>query len=177
MTTAIMTYTPVPGCPHTLVGSDDGLHSTARTKKKGIRKLKGTPSPHGIQYHVKDIDGKDVFGTIEQFKEVVAGNLALDKLRSSKPARQTTMEIPLVGEATGRGDAPKPSGSPKFWLIWNERGGSPSVKHGSKEEAEAEANRLAENHHAGIFHVTELVSTFRAKTTVERAEAEEPIPF
>lgn len=31
----------------------------------------------------------------------------------------------------------------RFWVVWNERGGSPTVQHAQKSEAMREARRLA----------------------------------
>lgn len=33
--------------------------------------------------------------------------------------------------------------NPKYWLVWREYGGAPTVKHATPQEARAEAARLA----------------------------------
>ncbi len=48
-----------------------------------------------------------------------------------------------------------------FWLIWNERGHAPTVRHETKAGAKAEAERLARMNPGQQFHVMELVGTCR----------------
>lgn len=44
----------------------------------------------------------------------------------------------------------------KFWVVWSEKGGKPSVQHSTKELADAEAKRLAEKEGHGKFYVYEM---------------------
>lgn len=41
----------------------------------------------------------------------------------------------------------------RFWVVWNERGGSPTVQHSQKSEAMREARRLAVKCPGEQFHV------------------------
>lgn len=47
----------------------------------------------------------------------------------------------------------------KFWLIWNERHGPPTVKQLDRHGAKAEAERLAKLHRGETFHVLELLGS------------------
>lgn len=44
-----------------------------------------------------------------------------------------------------------------FWMVWNERGDAPRVKHTTKESAQREATRLARLHRGHSFIVLESV--------------------
>jgi methionyl-tRNA synthetase len=48
----------------------------------------------------------------------------------------------------------------KFWIVWNEAGHTPAVKHGIKSEAFEEAKRIAKLENRPI-HVCECVATAR----------------
>lgn len=50
-----------------------------------------------------------------------------------------------------------------FWLVWTPQGGHPKHKHGIRESAEKEAERLAKQHPEKEFYVLKCVS----KTFVE----------
>ncbi len=65
-----------------------------------------------------------------------------------------------------------------FWLIWNERGGPPTVKHATKSEARAEAERLARMNPGQTFHLLQLVGTCR-RVDVEWSNESDPFepPF
>jgi len=52
-----------------------------------------------------------------------------------------------------------------FWLVWNEDGRSPTVKHASRDIAEAEAARLAAQNQGRSFHVLAVMSS--VSTTAE----------
>jgi hypothetical protein len=45
----------------------------------------------------------------------------------------------------------------KFWMVWNENGGSPTCQHPSLESAETEAARLARMKPGSNFVVLESV--------------------
>ena len=52
-----------------------------------------------------------------------------------------------------------------FWLVWNEDGRSPVVKHATRDAAEAEAARLAATKIGRTFHVLAAMSAI--STTAE----------
>ena len=67
---------------------------------------------------------------------------------------------------------------PPFWLVWNEDGDAPRVKHMDPDSAEREATRLASLHPGKSFVV--LAPIFRAtKRTVdvERFAPDAYVPF
>ena len=53
-----------------------------------------------------------------------------------------------------------------FWMIWNEGGNAPRVKHRSEQEARLEAERLARCNSGQVFHVLVVVDSCR-KSDVE----------
>lgn len=65
-----------------------------------------------------------------------------------------------------------------FWLIWNERGSTPTVRHETKASARAEAERLARMNPGQSFHVLELVGTCK-RVDVEWTNEVDPLepPF
>lgn len=46
-----------------------------------------------------------------------------------------------------------------FWLVWNERGSVPTVKHTSELSARDEAERLARHVPGVAFHVLRVIGT------------------
>jgi len=44
----------------------------------------------------------------------------------------------------------------KFWLVWCPRGGTPTVRHFTRNSADAEAERLAEANPGKEFYVVDL---------------------
>ena len=48
-----------------------------------------------------------------------------------------------------------------FWLVWNENGHAPTVKHLDLKSAEVEAERLARQNPGERFHVMALAGTCR----------------
>jgi hypothetical protein len=67
---------------------------------------------------------------------------------------------------------------PGFWVVWNERGGSPTVKHNTFDSARKEAERLARVHAGQSFHVLQLCGSM-VKTDVHWIDAnvDDGIPF
>lgn len=47
----------------------------------------------------------------------------------------------------------------KFWIVWNENGRSPTVKHFTYDSAKNEAKRLARLNSNHSFHVLEQIGT------------------
>lgn len=47
----------------------------------------------------------------------------------------------------------------RFWVVWNEQGGNPTVQHSQKSEAMREAKRLAIKCPGQQFHVLESACT------------------
>lgn len=47
----------------------------------------------------------------------------------------------------------------KFWIVWADMGGSPTVKHLTPESAKREAERLARENSGRVFHVMEVVAS------------------
>lgn len=64
---------------------------------------------------------------------------------------------------------------PRFWLVWNEGGHAPTVKHDSYSSARFEAERLALCH-GGTFHVL-VVEASCVKHEVDWREYDDPEPF
>ena len=48
-----------------------------------------------------------------------------------------------------------------FWVVWNEDGAAPMFKHGDRDSAEKEAERLARLNAGQTFHVLGLVGSCR----------------
>lgn len=74
----------------------------------------------------------------------------------------------------------------KFWMVWNINGGVPRYQHWTKQDAEAEAKRLASVSPGKTFAVLACVSAFRAEVTPpaplsivkrEPADSDREIPF
>lgn len=64
----------------------------------------------------------------------------------------------------------------RFYLVWAENGGAPTVKHGSFDAALAEAERLARKSPGREFHVLEWRSAcMKPVDIVWRGDA--PLPF
>lgn len=53
-----------------------------------------------------------------------------------------------------------------FWLVWNEDGRAPMVKHPDRDAAEAEAARLAAEAPGRSFHVLAVMATIATSTEV-----------
>lgn len=65
----------------------------------------------------------------------------------------------------------------EFWLVWNERGRTPTVKHDTVDSAEREAARLAREF-GGKFYVLRMVGRVtRNDIDWWWANGEAPIPF
>lgn len=47
----------------------------------------------------------------------------------------------------------------KYWLVWAENGGTPTIKHQSRSSANTEAERLARKNRGVRFAVVELVAS------------------
>lgn len=47
----------------------------------------------------------------------------------------------------------------RFWLVWKQNGGLPTVQHDSDRSARQEAERLARVHAGSTFYVLELVGS------------------
>lgn len=56
-----------------------------------------------------------------------------------------------------------------FWLVWNEKGCTPTYKHESEDSARAEAVRLARKQPGDTFHVLRCIGSCR-KIDVEWTE-------
>ena len=56
----------------------------------------------------------------------------------------------------------------QFWMVWNEWGQAPTVKHLSPEAAREEAARLARANPGQSFHVLSLVVTCQIQDIVWR---------
>jgi hypothetical protein len=69
--------------------------------------------------------------------------------------------------------------NPPFWIVWNENGGPPRVKHATQQQAEAEAQRLAEAHPGDSFCVLPCASRFSVRrVNIERFEFDTlEVPF
>jgi len=66
----------------------------------------------------------------------------------------------------------------KFWLVWNEQGSSPTLKHSTEKDAKGEAERLARSNPGQTFHVLTLVDSCRKHDVIWLSEAEkEDVPF
>ena len=63
-----------------------------------------------------------------------------------------------------------------FWLVWNEMGHSPTVKHPDPHSAKREAARLASQNPGREFHVLQVMGTARYNA-VNWHEYGEWIPF
>ena len=48
-----------------------------------------------------------------------------------------------------------------FWLVWNEQGDPPKLKHATLENAKREAGRLATLNPGQQFHVLQVIATAR----------------
>lgn len=53
---------------------------------------------------------------------------------------------------------------PKFWVVWKEGGGTPTIKHGTKQNARYEAERLAKCNPKGRFFVLESTDVCSVKS-------------
>lgn len=63
-----------------------------------------------------------------------------------------------------------------FWLVWNEVGGAPTLKHPTPQSARHEAERLARANPGQAFHVLIVVGTARYHA-VNWHEYGEYLPF
>lgn len=67
----------------------------------------------------------------------------------------------------------------KFWLVWNEEHGAPTVKHRVRQDALNEADRLARINRGRRFHVLEALCTLET-VDVKRTDYDpydDGIPF
>lgn len=68
-----------------------------------------------------------------------------------------------------------------FWMVWNERGDAPRVKHPNKESAHREAERLARLNRGSTFIVLEsveaLVSNDVMVVDMRPADRRDEMPF
>lgn len=68
-----------------------------------------------------------------------------------------------------------------FWMVWNERGDAPRVRHTSKESAHREAERLARLNRGSAFIVLEsveaLVSNDVMVVDMRPASRRDEMPF
>ena len=66
-----------------------------------------------------------------------------------------------------------------YWLVWQEDGGPPTVKHETQEAAEQEAERLARAFNGRSFVVLAPLARFtERRVTVERFEIDDDsVPF
>ncbi len=64
-----------------------------------------------------------------------------------------------------------------FWVVWNERGGNPTVKHPTAESARAEAERLARKSPGARFHVLVVCGTCSVNDVVWSQPDYDEIPF
>lgn len=65
----------------------------------------------------------------------------------------------------------------KFWMVWGENGGAPSVRHSSPELAQREAERLAKVAPGQKFYVIEAKKVAVKTDTLTFELHEEEIPF
>lgn len=83
-----------------------------------------------------------------------------------------------MGDAMTTLARPEESG---FYLVWCEGGGNPTRTHASRQEAEDEAERLAQDNRGVTFTVLRAVSRFRIPApAVERtplSDPDEDMPF
>jgi hypothetical protein len=63
-----------------------------------------------------------------------------------------------------------------FYLVWNEQGRNPTVKHDSVYSARDEAERLARKNPGQTFHVLALMDSCRLADVIW-ANNDEEIPF
>lgn len=68
------------------------------------------------------------------------------------------------------------SAEPLFWCVWNEGGGSPTVKHASYSNARQEAQRLARAHPGSRFVVLAAAVGFVKRDLDEVRFASEATP-
>jgi len=64
----------------------------------------------------------------------------------------------------------------RFWLVWCENGGPPTVKHTDIASAECEAERLARKHRGTTFVVLEALASVNV-TDVHWERATYELPF
>jgi len=64
----------------------------------------------------------------------------------------------------------------KFWVVWNPNAGAPTFRHPTREQALAEAERLAARNPNAAFVVLEALTVSRAKTVVTETLSE-ALPF
>lgn len=66
---------------------------------------------------------------------------------------------------------------PPFWLVWQESGGPPRVKHKSMEDAEAEATRLSGlSPNVAFFVLAPVCKVERTSVVITRYDIDS-IPF
>lgn len=66
----------------------------------------------------------------------------------------------------------------RFWLVWNFNGGEPRQRHASFEDADREAQRMAQSHPGNTFVVLTAAKAYKSMRPVEEIELTEPdMPF
>lgn len=64
----------------------------------------------------------------------------------------------------------------RFWVVWNENGRAPVVKHPTQDSAEREALRLARGNPGQRFHVLALLGTC-VNESIRWERVPEEMPF
>jgi hypothetical protein len=54
----------------------------------------------------------------------------------------------------------------EFWVVWNERGNAPTMKHFTEQSAMREAERLANKVPGEVFHVLKQTKSCKHQTVV-----------
>jgi hypothetical protein len=65
----------------------------------------------------------------------------------------------------------------KFWWVWREHGGIPTVRHASRGQAEHEAQRLARQCPGESFFILEAISVTRKVDVETITLRDEGMPF
>lgn len=73
----------------------------------------------------------------------------------------------------------------RFWMVWNPNGRAPTCRHKSREQADAEAARLATRNPGAVFFVMKMVGGKTAtinqpadiKATAAENGGDDEIPF
>lgn len=67
--------------------------------------------------------------------------------------------------------------SNRFWLVWNENGRSPTHKHGTRQSAKAEAERLARQVRGERFVVLQAMEVCCVTEVHWMALTDDEVPF